>query len=295
MAKGKSFFGLKRGSTKSLTFQVLNGQQIVKDRVFEVKNPRTTSQMIQRMVMATATAAYSHMREICDHSFEGISFGQNSMSEFIRLNAAAILNDYKAENGDFSYNPYQDRHLYAGPYIVSKGSLSINRGLFNFDMTLSDGIEILYYQLPVDGEDTVDETFVKWGVKVGDYMTAIMLYNDTYENAYQFGWIRLHFIKGGTTAIGETELNTLIEIESNMSELDMEIDEGYLRVSVSSGLSSVEDIYGTYIISRKSNGKWLRSSSSIIFPGSAVNTPSAATALATYPTGNDYILNGAQL
>ena len=48
MAKSKSFFGLRRGSTKSLTFQVLDGVQITKDRVSEVKNPRSVSQMKQR-------------------------------------------------------------------------------------------------------------------------------------------------------------------------------------------------------------------------------------------------------
>ena len=45
MANGENFFGQKSGSTKSLTFQIRNGKQIVKDRVYRVRNPRSESQM----------------------------------------------------------------------------------------------------------------------------------------------------------------------------------------------------------------------------------------------------------
>lgn len=55
MAKSASFFGLRRGSTKTLTFSVLDGQQITKDRVTEVKNPRTDMQMQQRCLMFQST------------------------------------------------------------------------------------------------------------------------------------------------------------------------------------------------------------------------------------------------
>lgn len=33
MAKSSTYFGLRRGSTKSLTFSVADGKQITKDRV----------------------------------------------------------------------------------------------------------------------------------------------------------------------------------------------------------------------------------------------------------------------
>ena len=48
MAQSKSFFGLRTGSTKSLTFQVYRGQQITKDRVTRVSNPQSDAQMQQR-------------------------------------------------------------------------------------------------------------------------------------------------------------------------------------------------------------------------------------------------------
>ena len=71
MAKSNSFFGLRRGSTKTLTFSVLDGQQITKDRVTEVKNPRTEMQMSQRCKLKTIALAYSGMKAAVYHSGEG--------------------------------------------------------------------------------------------------------------------------------------------------------------------------------------------------------------------------------
>ncbi|MGF2526098.1 hypothetical protein ACQUW0_27715, partial [Ralstonia pseudosolanacearum] len=59
MAKSKSFFGLRRGSTKSHTYQVNYGQQITKDRVSSVRNPKTTAQVMQRMKMNNARLFYN--------------------------------------------------------------------------------------------------------------------------------------------------------------------------------------------------------------------------------------------
>ena len=86
MAQSKSFFGLRTGSTKTLTFQVLNGKQITKDRVYNVKNPQTLAQMQQRAIMATVVTAYSSMKEICDHSFQGFEVGSKTMGEFLKTN-----------------------------------------------------------------------------------------------------------------------------------------------------------------------------------------------------------------
>jgi hypothetical protein len=86
MAKSIGYFGLRRGSTKSHTFSVVGGKQITKDRVEGGKNPRTLGQMRQRCIAATCTQAYSAMKSICDHSFEGFSAGNDCMNEFKNLN-----------------------------------------------------------------------------------------------------------------------------------------------------------------------------------------------------------------
>lgn len=88
MAKSSSFFGLRRGSTKSLTFQVVDGKQVTKDRVTYVKNPRSYAQATQRSKMAAVADAYRALSTICDHSFESVAYGPASRRQFMSLNLA---------------------------------------------------------------------------------------------------------------------------------------------------------------------------------------------------------------
>lgn len=94
MAKSKSFFGLRRGSTKSHTYSILNGQQITKDRVQTVANPKTQKQQFQRAIMATVMAAYSEMKAIEDHAFQGKKKGSENQREFMSRNLVAMRNAF---------------------------------------------------------------------------------------------------------------------------------------------------------------------------------------------------------
>lgn len=94
MAKSKSFFGLRRGSTKSHTYSILNGQQITKDRVQSVANPKTQKQQFQRAIMATVMASYSEMKEIEDHAFQGKKKGSENQREFMSRNLVAMRNAF---------------------------------------------------------------------------------------------------------------------------------------------------------------------------------------------------------
>lgn len=130
MAKSSTFFGLRRGSTKSLTFQVNNGQQITKDRVTEVKNPQTEAQMIQRFVMNTVIRAYSQFQTLCDHSFENVAVGMDSMKNFISLNCGALRARVAAaiDNGEdlyglYAFTPKGEKYLCPNAYVISRGSL----------------------------------------------------------------------------------------------------------------------------------------------------------------------------
>ena len=91
MAKSSSFFGLRRGSTKSLTFQVVNGAQVTKDRVTYVKNPRSYAQATQRSKMAAVADAYRALSTICDHSFESVAYGPASRRQFMSLNLSRAI------------------------------------------------------------------------------------------------------------------------------------------------------------------------------------------------------------
>lgn len=88
MAKSKSFFGLRRGSTKSMTFQVNRGMQITKDRVYDVANPRTVPQMAQRLTFANASKFYkAAVQALFKFAYEDKDANDTDYNAFMRINA----------------------------------------------------------------------------------------------------------------------------------------------------------------------------------------------------------------
>lgn len=134
MAKSKSFFGLRRGSTKSHTYQVVYGQQITKDRVSSVANPRTPRQNAQRIVFATVAQAMKFMGPVVNHSFEGVSYGSRSLNRFAKLNLER-MRQYSALDYQNSAS-YADSRcfmttknisaLIPNRYIMAQGSLTLD-------------------------------------------------------------------------------------------------------------------------------------------------------------------------
>ena len=119
MAKSKSFFGLRSGSTKSLTFQVYRGEQITKDRVYRVSNPRTGAQMTQRALIPIVAAARSALKGLVDHSFEGVAYGEASLKEFSKQNLRAGALTVT------SYSPNGVSNPGFADLIVSNGSINV--------------------------------------------------------------------------------------------------------------------------------------------------------------------------
>lgn len=120
MAKSKSFFGLRTGSTKSLTFQVYRGQQITKDRVYRVSNPRSDAQMTQRALIPIVAAARASLKGLVDHSFEGVAYGEPSLREFSKMNLRAGALEVT------SYSPNGVSNPGFANLIVSNGTIDGN-------------------------------------------------------------------------------------------------------------------------------------------------------------------------
>lgn len=121
------FLGLARGSVGDITFYRRNAQQISRVRVRKVKNPQTSAQMWQRAINNTAVEAYSVLKKICDHSFQGVTYGAASYSKFLSLNmdmlrAQAAL-PAEDNDGQRAYVPFGFKGISAMPFIISQGSI----------------------------------------------------------------------------------------------------------------------------------------------------------------------------
>ena len=94
-------------------------------------NPKTVAQNIQRIVMSTVGAAYRTMKEICDHSFEGVKKGQETMSLFMSENiqkCRAAIESMQAQGvlflNMYNFVPVGQKNGFAvNQYLISMGSL----------------------------------------------------------------------------------------------------------------------------------------------------------------------------
>lgn len=106
-----------RGKVGDVVYRVNGQTNTVSQKPSTVNNPKSLSQQLQRMYMATAAVAYSQMKAICDHSFEGMSGKQGNQAEFLRRNVRLLAGQLQSFN--LKGNPYMmPNHLQ-----VSKGSL----------------------------------------------------------------------------------------------------------------------------------------------------------------------------
>lgn len=287
MAQSRGFFGLRKGSTKNFTFSSLDGKQITKERVSEVKNPRTEGQMRQRMLMTTVGAAYRYLKPIADHSFEGKTVGQKCMSEFNRLN----LNKFKeASRNDASVvalNSYKDSLINPVAFILSKGSLPELPYAVNAQNQI-------YISAPATDVATAEKIYEALGIKYGDMITFVTVKGEsslisgifTYTPS-QLTIIRLKANKVGAVATPHDAFT----VESNITGLDINVT----AASNTLTLTTSECNFGTAILSRENNGMWLRSNSHFVGNRQILNGVCVGNQFSTYPTGDALILNGAKM
>lgn len=284
MAQSKGFFGLRKGSTKSLTFSVLDGKQITKDRVYDVKNPRTESQMRQRMLMTTIGAAFKTLKSIADHSFEGYSSGMQCMRQFNSRN----LNRFKqaaAAKGSVAFNKYKDGDINPLPFILASGSLP--GFAFKFDTT--SNLEIVGEK---EGADftTAEGIYAALGVQRNDLITFCTVIgegttlNGVYSyKAERFNIVRLYCDKSGAVS----KPADAFTISTNNDQASVSMSTAANAITIKTG----EADFGAVIQSRKNDSGWLRSDAVMIVNDTVIADVKTANQLATYPVGTELILN----
>lgn len=284
MAKSKGFFGLRKGSTKSLTFSVLDGKQITKDRVYDVKNPRTEAQMRQRMLMTTVGAAYKMLKSIADHSFEGYSSGMQCMRQFNSRN----LNRFKkaaAAKGEVAFNEYKDGDINPLPFILASGSLPG----FDYKLDATSNLEIVGQKDDADFT-TAEGIYAALGVQRNDLITFCTVIGEgsvsngvyTYK-AERFDIVRLYCDKSGTVA----KAADAFTISTNNDQAAVSMSVAANAITIKSG----EADFGAVIQSRKNDSGWLRSNAVMVVNDNTISGVKTANQLATYPVGTELILN----
>lgn len=174
-------FGFLRKSIGSIVYSTstasLSGEkkQVARQKPTSVRNPRTLSQIVQRMKVGPAQLFYAAFEKAAgsvennplSHSWQGVPYGPKSRTKFLQL---AMTGDPKA------YVPKGINFPAPGAYQVSEGSLpSIPLGTIGGNPGTPD--------VPVLTVDAALEDFgVSWlnenGIMVGDQITFMGMYEE---------------------------------------------------------------------------------------------------------------------
>lgn len=287
MAKSKGFFGIRTGSTKNFTFSELHGEQITKERVSKVKNPRTISQMRQRMLMATIGAAYSYLKAIADHSFEGKTVGQQNMSEFMRLNLNKFRDASLNNSAAYAFNAYQDKLINPMRFILAKGSLPA----MPFVINATNQIELSYN---VADASTAEKVYEVMGLNKGDMVTFVWVVGTSslVGGIFKYTPNRLNIVRLKADKTGAIATpHDAFSFESNYDDLDINISKQGDVLKLSSTIANI----GAVILSRQSNGTWLRSDAVMAGNKSIYEGVTVGNQLNTYPIESELILNGGDM
>lgn len=315
MSKGNFLLSQARGKVGDIVFTRLDGEQVARAYNAHPKYSNTIAQATNRMNLATISQAYSAFKGIADHSFEGKSFGMQSMKAFMSENIKLV------QGGQGAYLFRNGRGVAPNALTIAKGSIDItalgvvtydtdNNGVFvNTSLTASAQIPNL----------TVAQFCIDMGIRKGDEVCFVVLVPNVVNNykisdetsisqkacsvAYCRFTISVDTADDAKVFLAvEGEENEFVLNKSVMSSYE-NIDNlsvnfsNYLHVNklwfagfFSSGFEDGE-LGCAVVISRKEGSAWLRSTSTIVWgPNAVVENFDYATALSSYsPEGIKYL------
>lgn len=324
MSKGNLFLGQARGSVGDVTFTHIAGQQVARARNRSPRNPRVPSQMLQRIVLNSASKAYSLMQPIVNHSFEGVQGVARNQQRFMLLNtsafrdklAAVITNPTEEEalaSTAHSFSFKGDFYPQLNEYLISEGTLP--RQVVRCNSASSPRFQL---RMPVNLEDVISyaDVIEALDVQPGDQLTFIGLGHqygsaETYDQVSAFAFARVILEPAG----GDFDVNFLGDDDrpndpspKNEGDVSLSIlsdaDGHYIQFSFNSMTNTVSEdiptmVGAAVILSRFEAGRWRRSAQTIvpaIFGGSlpALDTATFGAAYASYLTGDssNLFLNG---
>ena len=324
MSKGNLFLGQARGSVGDVTFTHIAGQQVARARNRSPRNPRVPSQMLQRIVLNSASKAYSLMQPIVNHSFEGVQGVARNQQRFMLLNTSA----FRDKLADVITNPTEEEALAStahsfsfkgdfypqlNEYLISEGTLP--RQVVRCNSASSPRFQL---RMPVNLKDVISyaDVIEALDVQPGDQLTFIGLGHqygsaETYDQVSAFAFARVILEPAG----GDFDVNFLGDDDrpndpspKNEGDVSLSIlsdaNGHYIQFSFNSMTNTVSEdiptmVGAAVILSRFEAGRWRRSAQTIvpaIFGGSlpALDTATFGAAFASYLTGDssNLFLNG---
>lgn len=255
-----------------------SGETIIRE-VVKPSNPKTTAQNIQRIIMLTVAQSYSLMKEICDHSFEGVNKGRDTMAYYMKQNIQFCrekLAAMQAQGVDYydMYNflPLGSKGFVPNQYQIAMGSLP------RIDCVLSETDYDYGFVPGIPANATYADVINAYGLQRGDQLTFMYLKgSSSFHNDVQFEFARVildptnedftsaalttPFLDGTTinkpSVRNEGNMRFKITAEDGLGFRSRITDGGLVKPCVACGC----------IVSRKVGDSWNRSTTYLTYMG----------------------------
>lgn len=289
------FVGIAKGKLGEGVYYRAGGKTLARARNRNPRNPKSTAQCQQRLVFSTAARVAKTLREIVDHSFEGIEYGQKSVNYFQRQ-CAAVLKKHMQNPIMLGVAPYvpalplgalsgKGIEMALANYPVSQGSLpEVPAQLIETSSGAVSGSHGL--RIGAAGIASATTTLAQlssFGFERGKQYTFIFIYGHQMKNDGKFDYnvpggivvARINFSADadettplfvategeGIFTINPAVLN--LETSTNFNEVHFMVDaEEFAGTAIVNTGGDI--IAGCVIASEYANGQWRRSSQTLL-------------------------------
>lgn len=169
--------GYARGKVGDLVFARRLGQQTTRAYNSAPRDAKTRSQVTQRVKIANVIAMYRALKNVCNHSFEGLGVGQSNYNAFVKANLTGNQVSLTKEAASLGA-------CIVAPYLISRGSLAS----IIVEGTGEDAVtNISVGNLTISGTTTIGD-FAKAvvannaGIEHGDQLTYVSCVQQTDAN-----------------------------------------------------------------------------------------------------------------
>ena len=257
-----------------------SGSDTVMREIVTPANPRTDKQLLQRIIMNTVMAAYSFMKDIADHSFEGVKAGRDTMAYFMKQNIQFARDKIRVmqEGGTdfisiFNFTPLGSRLLMPNQYQVSMGSLpqvttAYSEESGDFHVPALNMVGMTYAQI-----------INKLGLMRGDQLTFIGISGQPEDpTTYQFHYSRVILDPTGDNAeqlpldTPFLDANGRINKPSFRNEGEFKFTEDAINGLNFHLFGGFISIGACVVVSRQVNDTWLRSTTYLTYDNSEITS-----------------------
>lgn len=168
-------------------FRTASGEGI-RERITEVRNPKSAGQNVQRMILATTAISMSYLTKVLNNAVKGKSYGNPSLNYLRKIWMNELRADIANQGGaNTRYNVKGDQNFSLNPYLLSKGGLQpINLGLFPTGQSVKIESPVLRSQLTTASFNQIFPS-----VKLGHQLTFIGVFRNTTTNELLVGYARV--------------------------------------------------------------------------------------------------------